>query len=304
MTHELTTQQSAELTIAKQENEILKLKLELQKVQAQKVSKLEDSLFSPALCKHYQELAAYLANTTLIPENYIGKPGNIFIAMEMGYQLGLSMAQALQDISVINGRPCIYGAGLAALIIAHPDCEYINESPLYNEKNIFIGHECRIKRKGHDEHITRFTLQEAQKAGLLNKKGPWQTYPERMCKWRALGFAASDKFSDALRGIKPDYPDYIEGEYENISPQKIESSSQTEKLTKLLQSKVIPEFKEEPKEAVAANIEQIDKITELMIAKNFSDERKEKALAYYKVGKLEELTEAQADKFIEQLEKS
>lgn len=307
MSMELVEQQASELTILKQQNEILSLKLELQKTQAQKISKLEDSLLSPKQFKHYKEVAEYLSKTTLVPKNYIGKPGDIFIAMEMGYQIGLPMLQALQDIGVINGRPVLYGDGLLAVIMAHPDHEYINEGPILNDKGQFIGYECKIKRKGHEEHIRRFTLQDAQKAGLLGKSGPWQQYPEQMCRWRAVGFGARAKFPDALRGIRlaEEVQDYINVEYEHIKP--TEGSSQTEKLKNLIQQQTIyANETEEPKESkeIPAHESAIDRILELMIEKNFTDERKEKAFAYYKIEKLEDLTEEMANKFIEQLEKS
>src|SRR6185369_4935229 len=37
---------------------------------------------------------------------------------------------------------------------------------------------------------------------LLGKKGPWETYPDRMLKLRARGFAARDGFADILRGVR------------------------------------------------------------------------------------------------------
>lgn len=334
MTNELITQQASELTILKQQNEILNLKLELQKSQAQKISKLENSLFSPELFVHYKEVSEYLAKSTLIPKNYMGKPGDIFIAMEMGYQLGLPMAQALQDIAVINGRPSIYGDGFLALILSHSECEYIKEERLLNDKGIFLGYRCIVKRKGHEECIREFTLQTAQKAGLLGKPGPWQQYTEQMCFWRALGFAGRAKFADALRGIKSaeEILDYVDVEYENV---KIaEGATQTEKLKTILEQQTGTKnaiHLEEPKEITLpsgvkvgdgwtisqnpnqnipmppikngpATSEQLDLIMGWLI--DFTPERKEKAFAYYKIEKLEDLTEEMADKFIEQLEKS
>ena len=201
MSQELTISQSTELTIAKQETEILKLKLELEKTQAQKLSKLEDSLFSPKLFNHYKAVAEYLATTTMVPKNYIGKPGDIFVAMAMGYKLGLPIEQSLQDIAVINGRPCLWGDGLLSLVLNHPELDSIEDEPILDKQTI-IGYICTVKRKGHEPHSKKFTLQDAQKAGLLGKAGPWTQFPERMLQLRARSFAVRDKFADALRGLR------------------------------------------------------------------------------------------------------
>ena len=42
---------------------------------------------------------------------------------------------------------------------------------------------------------------DANRAGLLNRSGPWKSYPDRMLKMRARGFALRDVFADALGGM-------------------------------------------------------------------------------------------------------
>jgi hypothetical protein len=66
-----------------------------------------------------------------------------------------------------------------------------------------------------------FNMEDAKKAGLAGKQGPWQTAPKRMLQMRARAFAARDLFADALKGIKSveelrDYPD--EREERDITP--------------------------------------------------------------------------------------
>jgi hypothetical protein len=61
---------------------------------------------------------------------------------------------------------------------------------------------CVTLRRGDDEPVrTEFTVKDAKKAGLWNKGGPWQEYPDRMLKWRAIGFNLSDNFPDILGGF-------------------------------------------------------------------------------------------------------
>ncbi len=230
---------STELMVIQQQNEILQLKLDIATQQVKKASKLEDSLFSQSNYQHYYKIAQQFAKSTLIPKNYIGKPDDIFIAMAMGYQLGFSVEQSLQDIAVINGRPCLWGDGLLALVLSHPDLESIQEHQMFDDRGNIIGCRCIIKRRNHPEHTEIFTVDDAKKANLWGKQGPWSQYPTRMLKLRARSFAVRDKFADALRGIKvaeevQDYDDDI-NVISNNKPNK--STTATNIVNDLLEKK-------------------------------------------------------------------
>jgi hypothetical protein len=61
---------------------------------------------------------------------------------------------------------------------------------------------CRVIRRGDPEpKIGKFSVQDAKKARLLGKAGPWQDYPERMLKMRARSWALRDAFADVLKGL-------------------------------------------------------------------------------------------------------
>ncbi|OGO94864.1 MAG: hypothetical protein A3F10_05510 [Coxiella sp. RIFCSPHIGHO2_12_FULL_42_15] len=141
-----------------------------------------------------------------MPKNFSGKSGDVLIAVQMGMELGLKPLQSLQNIAVINGRPCLWGDALLAVVKAHPDFEYIQETE-ENETAI-----CRIKRKNEPEHIATFSQNDAIRAGLASKEGPWRQYPKRMRQLRARSFALRDVFPDALRGIQmaEEVNDYID----------------------------------------------------------------------------------------------
>lgn len=153
------------------------------------------------------EYSKFIANSSMVPKEYRGKPADIYIAIEMGMELGLKPLQALQNIAVINGKPSIYADGLMAVCRSHPSFENINET--FDEKKQIAY--CTIKRKGQDAQTRSFSVEEAKKAGLWGRTGPWQTYPKRMLQMRARGFALRDVFADAIKGIitveeAQDYP--------------------------------------------------------------------------------------------------
>ena len=137
----------------------------------------------------------YLADSDMVPKDFKGKPGNCLIAMQWGSELGLKPLQSLQNLAVINGRPALWGDAVIALVMASPVCEYVTEDD--------DGHTatCRVKRKGAPEQTRTFSMEDAQKAGLAGKQGPWSQYPKRMRQMRARAFALRDVFPDVLRGM-------------------------------------------------------------------------------------------------------
>lgn len=60
-------------------------------------------------------LAETINNSGLAPKDF-KTPAQIFIAMQHGAELGLNAMQALQGIALVNGRPCVWGTTLQALV--------------------------------------------------------------------------------------------------------------------------------------------------------------------------------------------
>ncbi len=146
------------------------------------------------------QYAKIIASSDMVPKDYRGKPGNVLVAMEFGRELNLPPLQAMQNISVINGRPAIWGDLAKAIVKRHPECELFRE--LSQDKALAAGYgECTIKRRGEDSYTVRFSTEDAEAAKLLEKPGPWQQYRGRMLQLRARGFAMRDQFPDALKGL-------------------------------------------------------------------------------------------------------
>jgi hypothetical protein len=145
------------------------------------------------------KMAELLASSTMVPQSYRGKPGDVLVAVQMGAELGLAPLQALQNIASINGRPSVWGDAALALVQTHP--AYVSHREwIEGEGEDRTGY-CAVTRRGSAEHVSRFGMRDAKRAGLLGKQGPWQQYTDRMLVLRARGFALRDKFADALRGL-------------------------------------------------------------------------------------------------------
>ena len=136
----------------------------------------------------------------MVPKDYIGKPGAIMVACQMGSELGLSPMQSINSIAVINGRPGVFGDALIGLCRQSPLCEDVVETLEGVGDNRTAV--CVATRRGSTPTTTRFSVADAKKAGLWGKAGPWTQYPDRMLQMRARSFSLRDAFPDLLRGLK------------------------------------------------------------------------------------------------------
>ncbi len=177
-------------------------------------------ILRPASFAELEKFAEMAAKSSFVPTQFRGKPEDLMLAVQMGSELGLSPMQAIQNITVINGRPSVFGDAMLAIAMSHPHFEDIVEKI---EGNTAI---CQIKRRGRSQIERRFSMEDATRAGLIGKDGPWKTYPLRMLQMRARGFALRDCFPDILRGLilAEEAGDYVTIEQQPVSSQAIESS--------------------------------------------------------------------------------
>jgi len=167
--------------------------------------------FAPTTLTEAMTFSDMLASSNMVPKQYQGKPQDILVCVQWGMEMGLAPMQALQNIAVINGKPSVYGDAAMALVQASPVCEDVEE---------YFEHEgtpnpvavCVAKRKGRNPVTSRFSVEDAKRAGLWGKQGPWSAYPKRMMQMRARGFALRDAFPDVLKGMitaeeAQDYPE-------------------------------------------------------------------------------------------------
>lgn len=296
--------------------------------------RLENSLFAPDKAEHYQNLATQLASSELVPKQYRGKPKDLFLAWEQGFQLGFTLAQSMQDIAIINGKPAVYGDALLALVVSHPEFVDIKEEPIIKDNELF-GYQCTVRRANRTPTIRSFTLEDAKKARLLGRPGPWTDYRDRMLQMRARGFACRDAFADRLKGIKSAEEYIIDGEYEDVTPSRAETiksdykhkqggstydqkddvafknmDNQKEASENEKQDKV-DEVGSEADEVIDTNADHtlislgsIQTINTLLKEKKFTKERKKKALEHYGLEDIQDMSENQAQNFIQQLEKA
>lgn len=150
-------------------------------------------------------IASRIALAEWAPKAYFGKDGKpnaakIAVGIMHGMELGLTPMAALQSIAVVNGQPALWGDGLMAVVQASGLLEALHEDVTGEGKNMVAV--CKVRRKGMTDATRTFSMEDAVKAGLSGKQGPWSQYPKRMLQLRARAFALRDTFADVLRGMR------------------------------------------------------------------------------------------------------
>lgn len=270
--------------------------------------------------------AELIAKSSICPTIYKGKSEDVLVAVQFGFEIGLKPLQAIQNIAVINGRPCVWGDAALAICLSKPEFEYIHEH--FNEDTKVAI--CTVKRVGMPERMETFSMEDAKTAGLWNKQGPWSTYPKRMLQMRARGFALRDIAADWLKGLilreeAQDYPiEPVEKEVNQVADTKNVSKKLKTKLRSknpFIATRETPSSKQNlqaiadeqspsPLEVQqvksaepAVNGQTKENLFALYEYSTVFQKRIDKWLAKRDITQLEDLTQTQAQKIIEHLEK-
>ena len=152
----------------------------------------------------------------------VDRPEKVFTIILHGLEVGLAPTQALGSIMMQpNGRCSIWGDGALALVRASGLLAKHDPETIEGEGDDRVG-VCVVQRVGEPERRFTFSWKEAVKAKLIERamgkdgkgSGPWVSYPDRMLKMRARGFALRDVFPEVLRGLvtTEEAQDYLDAE--------------------------------------------------------------------------------------------
>lgn len=277
---------------------------------------------APKSIEEAEKFAEIFCKSELCPKHLKGKPGDVLMTMQMGYEYGLQPLQAIKTIGVINGIPFVYGDGKLGLIMKSHFFEDIRE--WFDEKNPnnIIAY-CTVKRKGREETTRCFSMSDAKTAGLSSKTGPWQQYPKRMLQHRARGLALSDTFPDVLFGLvdEEEAKEISTQQPKDITPITKKGNEGLKEALRipLKQSETIPVMINSEPEPVDSHIEesidketgevffppelatkqQLDDLQDLISQHGFSEVSTNKWLSRAKVVAFEEMTKESMQSLID-----
>lgn len=204
---------------------------------------------------------------------------------------------------------------------AHPDYDFHQADAVYDnddfsisngevshtyrlkDRGNLVGAYCIVKRKSSSRPVYVFVeLKEYYKPQSV-----WKEKPATMIKKVSEAQCLRMAFQDLLGGTY--CPEEIETNQLIRNAREIEGTTQTERLKNTIEYTELPIETEKSKpyysgrDDIQINEEQIDEICSLMKELDFTEERRQKAMDYYKVSTIEELTDAQARLLLLQLSK-
>lgn len=142
------------------------------------------------------DYARAVSTATILPQAYRGKPADIMIAIGLGAAMGLSQAESLYRIDVIQGTPTA-GAELIASNVRKAG--HVLRVRV-DEQNVSVTATVIRKDDPDFEHTVVRDMAWARRMGL-DTKDNYKKQPLTMLQWRAISAVARLAASEALYGV-------------------------------------------------------------------------------------------------------
>lgn len=152
---------------------------------------------------HMARVAAMLAKSQLVPQNYQGRPEDCMIAFDMASRIGVSPLMVMQNLYVVKGKPSWSGQACMAIIKA--------SARFRDVKHVYFG-EIGTDSRGCFISAVRAADSETVEGvhvtvGMAKAEGwtsnlKWRNMPELMLAYRASAFFARVYCPDLLMGCQ------------------------------------------------------------------------------------------------------
>lgn len=139
------------------------------------------------------EQAEMMAQAGIIPSAYQRNPANLIAAGLAGQAFGWDIATSIRNFHIIEGTTSMRPEAMLALV--HRAGHSVNIDVVDGSARA-IG----VRADNGDKHTATFDMNDAQAAGLTNKKN-WKQYPSDMLQWRAVAKLCRALFGDVILGV-------------------------------------------------------------------------------------------------------
>lgn len=173
-------------------------------------------------------VAGMLSKSTIVPQNYQGKPEDCFIAVEMAARMNTSPIFIMQNLYVVKGKPSWAGQACMAMINACGKFKSV--------KHVYTGTKgtdtrgCYVTAirvsDGETVNGTEVTMKMAKDEGW-NSNSKWKNMPEQMLGYRAASFFARMYCPEALMGLQT---------YEEVLDAEPQPKTTAQRLTEALKA--------------------------------------------------------------------
>lgn len=173
---------------------------------------LKEGLLNPQTSSEQWRVAEMALKSEALPKIFKNVP-QVVMAFQFLRGHGFDPIVGIRQCAIINGSLSLWGELPKALVDRsglmsefhefHFDKEYKVIS--FENKNLATeawGSLTSVRRGNAAQMVVRqFTIDDAKKAGLWGKSGPWTQYPKRMLQMKARSWALKDAFPDVLAGV-------------------------------------------------------------------------------------------------------
>lgn len=156
----------------------------------------EMSVGEPKNMLEVRALANFLSRSKFIPQSFRGDLNTAVMLIVTCKQYGLPIT-ALSEVMEVNGKVGFWGRTKLGIVLKSGVCEYIIPTEQTDKK-------CTVEtqRKGWPKPVTiTYTLEQAEKAGLLARSDAWKKHPSDMLYWRAVSRIISQVYPDVIQGF-------------------------------------------------------------------------------------------------------
>ncbi len=151
-----------------------------------------DNYFSPSAWNVMVNMANVFIKSAALPK-HISNASQLLMILQTGKEMGLKPMQAINGIYILNGKVALYAhVMLSKVLEGGVKLKWIKDTPTEVEVE-FSGLE-------RAPYISKFTIAEATKAGLVKPGGAWSSYPGAMLRARAVSAGARVFCPDLISG--------------------------------------------------------------------------------------------------------
>ena len=149
-------------------------------------------------------VANMLSKSTVVPQNYQGKPEDCFIAAELASRMNTSPLFIMQNLYVVKGKPSWAGQACMAMICS---CgKFRNVKHVYTGTRGTDDRGCYVTAQrisdGETLQGTEVTVKMAKDEGWYGSNSKWRNMTEQMLGYRAASFFARMFCPEAMMGLQ------------------------------------------------------------------------------------------------------
>lgn len=171
------------------------------------------------------KVADAFSKSSLVPQNYQGKPQDCMIAIEMANRMNISPVFVMQNLYIVKGKPSWAGQACMAMINACGKFKDVKHVYTGTKGTDSRGCYVTATRISDGERVdgTEVTMALVKAEGWISNS-KWKNMPEQMLGYRAASFFARMYCPEALMGLQ------TYEEVEDASPRKSNANALSDAL--------------------------------------------------------------------------